>query len=369
KDEFLAIVSHELRTPLNPILGWSQLLLAGRLDAERTAQGVAIIERNAKLQAQLIDDLLDVSKILRGKLNLNKVPLNLESIIRAALSTVQLAAEAKSIQIKTEFEPNIGQVLGDAARLQQIMWNLIANAVKFTPERGQVVIKLKRIATQALIEVIDTGRGIEPEFIPYVFDRFRQADSANTREFGGLGLGLAIVLHLCELHEGTVAVSSPGLNQGATFSVRLPLIDVPKSKQTDLELGKQSLRSTQLNGLTILVVDDEADSLNILTLILEQEGATVISVASAAAALEVFNQTTPNMIISDIGMPHTDGYSLIRHIRQLPQGQNIPAIALTAYAGEIDQQRSFDAGFKKHIAKPVNISELLLAIAELNNEQ
>jgi PAS domain S-box-containing protein len=369
KDEFLAIVSHELRTPLNPILGWSQLLLAGRLDADQTAQGVAIIERNAKLQAQLIDDLLDVSKILRGKLNLNKVPLNLESIIRAALSTVQLAAEAKSIQIKTEFEPNIGQVLGDAARLQQIMWNLIANAVKFTPEQGQIVIKLKRIGTQALIEIVDTGRGIEPEFIPYVFDRFRQADSANTREFGGLGLGLAIVLHLCQLHKGTVAVSSPGLNQGATFSVRLPLIDVPTSKQTDLELGKQSLRSTQLNGLTILVVDDEADSLDILTMILEQEGATVISVASAAAALEVFNQTTPNMIISDIGMPHTDGYSLIRQIRQLPQGQKIPAIALTAYAGEIDQQRSFDAGFKKHIAKPVNISELLLAIAELNNEQ
>lgn len=368
KDEFLAIVSHELRTPLNPILGWSQLLLSGQLDADRTVQGVGIIERNAKLQAQLIDDLLDVSKILQGKLSLNKVPLSLESVIRAALSTVQLATEAKSIQIETEFESDIGQVLGDAARLQQIMWNLIANAVKFTPEKGQIVIKLKRIAQQALIEVADTGRGIEPEFIPYVFDRFRQADSANTREFGGLGLGLAIVLHLCELHAGTVTVSSPGLNQGATFSLRLPLMNAPTPKQIDSE-AEQPLRSNHFDGLTILVVDDEVDSLDILTMILEQEGATVISVASAAAALEVLNQTIPNLIISDIGMPHTDGYSLIKQIHQLPQGRDIPAIALTAYAGETEQQQSFEAGFKQHIAKPINIPELMTAIAELTDIQ
>ncbi|NJR44546.1 MAG: PAS domain-containing protein [Hyellaceae cyanobacterium CSU_1_1] len=245
KDEFLAIVSHELRTPLNPILGWSQLLLTGRLDADKTAQGIAIIERNAKLQAQLIDDLLDVSRILRGKLNLNKIPLNLESVIRSALTTIQLAIEAKSIQIETEFEFGIGQVLGDAARLQQIVWNLLANAVKFTPEQGHISVRLKRIANQALIEVEDTGRGIEPEFIPYVFDRFRQADSANTREFGGLGLGLAIVRHLSELHGGTVAVSSPGLNQGATFSVSLPLINVPTAKHIDLESDRSILNNEQ----------------------------------------------------------------------------------------------------------------------------
>jgi PAS domain S-box-containing protein len=367
KDEFLAIVSHELRTPLNPILGWSQLLLAGRLDAERIAQGIAIIERNAKLQAQLIDDLLDVSRILRGKLNLNKKPLNLETVIRAALTTVELAAEAKVIQIETEFDSDIGQVLGDTARIQQIVSNLIANAVKFTPERGHIFVKLKKIGTQALIEVEDTGRGIEPEFLPYVFDRFRQADSANTREFGGLGLGLAIVRHLSELHGGTVGVTSPGMNQGATFSVKLPLMNPSTSKQMDFELTDRTLQPNRFDGLTILVVDDEADSLAILTLVLEQEGANVISATSAAAALEVFNQTTqttPCLIISDIGMPHTDGYSLIKQIRQLPQGQ-MPAIALTAYAREIDRQHSLDAGFQKHIAKPINISELITAIAEL----
>ncbi|WP_158260741.1 PAS domain-containing protein, partial [Pleurocapsa sp. CCALA 161] len=363
KDEFLAIVSHELRTPLNPILGWSQLLLTGRLDADKTAQGFAIIERNAKLQAQLIDDLLDVSKILQNKLNLNKTPVNLESVIDSALTTIQLAIETKSIQIKTELESGIGQVLGDAARLQQIVWNLLTNAVKFTPEQGHIFVRLKRINTEALIEVEDTGRGIEAEFIPYVFDRFRQADSANTREFGGLGLGLAIVRHLSELHGGTVAVSSPGLNQGATFSVSLPVINVPTARHIDLE-SDRSIRSNRLNDLTILVVDDQKDSLEILTVVLEQEGANVISTRSAAAALAVLNQTTPHVIVSDIGMPHTDGYNLIKQIRQLPQGQ-IPAIALTAYAREIDRQHSFDAGFNRHIAKPIKIPELITAIAEL----
>ncbi|WP_019508113.1 hybrid sensor histidine kinase/response regulator [Pleurocapsa sp. PCC 7319] len=365
KDDFLAIVSHELRTPLNPILGWSQLLSGGKLDADKIAQGIGIIERNAKLQAQLIDDLLDVSRILRGKLELKVTPLNLELVIRAALTTVQLAAEAKSIQIETIFESNIGQVSGDAGRLQQIVWNLVVNAVKFTPANGRVFVKLKKAGTQAVIEIRDTGKGIEPEFIPYVFDRFRQENSANTREFGGLGLGLAIVKHLTELHGGTVAVSSPGLNRGAKFSVKLPLINTSISESININPLDLSAQPSRFKGLTMLVVDDEADSLDILTFVLEEEGAEVISVASAPAALSVFSQITPDLIVSDIGMPNTDGYTLMKEVRKLPQGLNIPAIALTAYAGEIDIQQSLDAGFQKHLAKPINIPQLIKAISEL----
>ena len=365
KDDFLAIVSHELRTPLNPILGWSQLLSAGRLDPDKTAQGVAIIERNAKLQAQLIDDLLDVSRILRGKLELNTAPLKLESVISSALATVQLAAEAKSIAIETTFEPDIGEVLGDAGRLQQIVGNLVANAVKFTPTNGRILVKLKRVGTEAVIEVRDTGKGIEPEFIPYVFNRFRQENSAKTREFGGLGLGLAIVKHLTELHGGTATVSSQGLDKGATFSVKLPLMSISISESINIDPLDGTVQPNRFDGLKILVVDDEVDSLDILTLVLEQEGAEVISVASALAALEMFDRTTPDIIVSDIGMPHTDGYTLIEEVRKLPQGQNIPAIALTAYAREIDMQQSLDAGFQKHMAKPIDIPQLLATITEL----
>ena len=365
KDDFLAIVSHELRTPLNPILGWSQLLSAGRLDPDKTAQGVAIIERNAKLQAQLIDDLLDVSRILRGKLELNTAPLKLESVISSALATVQLAAEAKSIAIETTFEPDIGEVLGDAGRLQQIVWNLVANAIKFTSTNGRISVKLKRVGTKAIIEVRDTGKGIEPEFIPYVFNRFRQENSAKTREFGGLGLGLAIVKHLTELHGGTATVSSQGLDKGATFSVKLPLMSISISESINIDPLDGTVQPNRFDGLKILVVDDEVDSLDILTLVLEQEGAEVISVASALAALEMFDRTTPDIIVSDIGMPHTDGYTLIEEVRKLPQGQNIPAIALTAYAREIDTQQSLDAGFQKHMAKPIDIPQLLATITEL----
>ncbi len=365
KDEFMAIVSHELRTPLNPILGWSQLLAAGTLDPEKTAAGISIIERNAKLQAQLIDDLLDVSRILRGKLNLNQTPLSLEMVIKSALTTVQLAAEAKSIQIKTEFEPKIGQVAGDAGRLQQIIWNLVSNAIKFTPEGGQVLIKLGKIGTQALIQVQDTGQGIDSEFLPHVFDRFRQAEGGNTRQFGGLGLGLAIVRHLSELHGGTVAVASEGKGKGAIFSVKLPLMDTPTVEPIDINPIEPSVKLNRFSGIKILVVDDEVDSLDILTLVLEQEGAEVISVASAAAGLEVLSKSTPDLIVSDIGMPKTDGHTLMGQIRNLSEGKNIPAIALTAYAGEVNQQLSLEAGFNRHLVKPINIPELIAAIAEL----
>ncbi len=368
KDEFLAIVSHELRTPLNPILGWSQLLSGGRLDAEKTSQGIAIIERNAKLQAQLIGDLLDVSRILRGKLNLAKTPLNLEVVIRSALTTVQLAAEAKSIRLETKFEPNIGQVLGDAGRLQQVVWNLVSNAIKFTPEGGKVTVTLERIGTQALIQVTDTGKGIKPEFLLYVFERFSQAESSSTRQFGGLGLGLAIVRHLSEIHGGTVAAESMGEGQGATFIVRLPLMNkAARLIEEDYDLMDQTVQPNRFSGIKILAVDDEADSLDIVTIVLEQEGASVTSVRSAEEALQVFPELNPNLIISDIGMPETDGCTLITRIRQLPQGKHVPAIALTAYAGESDRRRTLDAGFQEHISKPINIAELIITITRLTD--
>ena len=365
KDQFLAIVSHELRTPLNPILGWSQLLAGGKLDRERTALGIAAIERNAKLQAQLVNDLLDVSQILRGKLKLDKIPLNLSSVIEAALAKVQPTAENKSIEVESRFEPNVGKVLGDARRLQQIVWNLLSNAIKFTPKGGTVTVSLTEVETQAQIQVRDTGKGIEPEFLPYVFERFRQAQTGSTREFGGLGLGLAIVRHLTQLHGGTVAVESAGEGQGASFSVRLPLMNI-SAEQTH-QSGEELVQPNRFSGIEILVVDDEVDSLDILTLVLEQEGAKLTPVASAKAALDVFSQTTPNVIISDIGMPEVDGLTLMSQIRQLPEGKDIPAIALTAYAGEMERQSSFDAGFQKHIAKPIDIPELIAAITELLN--
>ena len=362
KDEFLAIVSHELRTPLNPILGWSQLLATGKLDPDKTSLGIDIIQRNAQLQIQLVDDLLDVSRILRGKLELELVPLDLEPIVRSALATVELSAQAKSIQIETQFEPNIGQVLGDAGRLQQIVWNLLANAIKFTPQRGQIIVTLKHLDSDALIEVKDTGEGIEPEFLPYVFDRFRQAQSGSTRQFGGLGLGLAIVRYLTELHGGTVEAGSPGRGRGATFSIKLPLMNRPTPKEIDRPPINQFVIPNRFSGLKILVVDDEVDSLDILTLILEQEGAIVTPVASAPDALVAFKKSTFDLIVSDVGMPQFDGYILMTKIRQLPQGENIPAIALTAYAGDVNQQNSLEAGFDQHLNKPINVPELITAI-------
>ena len=356
KDEFLAVVSHELRTPLNPILGWSQLLSSGRLDKKKTATAIAIIERNARLQSQLVDDLLDVSQILRGKLKLNKVPLNLESVIRAAIATVQLAAEAKEIQIETEFEPDVGQVVGDAGRLQQVVWNLLVNAIKFTPEGGRVTVKLARMGGQASIQVRDTGEGIKADFLPYVFDRFRQAEGGSTRKFGGLGLGLAIVRHLTELHEGTVAVKSQGKAKGAEFSVLLPLLKSTVESKT--EVNQRLKQTNRLNQIKILIVDDETDSLDILTLILEQEGARVTAVSSAVTALEVITKMTPDLVISDIGMPEMDGNTLIQRIRNL-KGKSIPAIALTAYASEVDRQLALSAGFNEHLSKPLDIPQLI----------
>jgi PAS domain S-box-containing protein len=369
KDEFLAVLSHELRTPLNPILGWAKLMRSRKLDQATSDRALETIERNAKLQTQLIEDLLDVSRILQGKLNLNFGRINLVSVIEAAIETVRLSAQAKSIEIQTIFESGVGTVLGDANRLQQVIWNILSNAIKFTPSEGQVKIKLEQVGSQIQICVTDTGKGIPPEFLPYVFDYFRQADGATTRQFGGLGLGLAIVRHLVELHGGTVQAESLGEEKGATFIVRLPCLQ-DEGKGIKDKINTSSLlpvQSLPLFGLEILVVDDDADMREFLPFMLEQYGATVTSVASAIAALTALSQSQPNLIISDIGMPEMDGYMLMRQIRSLKpeQGGTIPAIALTAYAGEIDYQQAIAVGFQQHISKPVDPEELVKAIGSL----
>ncbi|MEH1916545.1 AAA family ATPase [Nostoc sp.] len=369
KDEFLAVLSHELRTPLNPILGWAKLMRSRKLDQATSDRALETIERNAKLQTQLIEDLLDVSRILQGKLNLNFGRINLVSVIEAAIETVRLSAEAKSIQIQTSLESGVGEVLGDANRLQQVIWNILSNAIKFTPIGGQVKIKLEQVSSQLQICVTDTGKGIAPEFLPYVFDYFRQADGATTRKFGGLGLGLAIVRHLVELHGGTVQAESLGDGQGATFTVRLPYLQdenkgIKDAKANSLVVAAQS---SPLSGLEILVVDDDADMREFLPFMLEQYGASVTVVASAIEALTALSQSQPNLIISDIGMPEMDGYMLMRQVRSLEpeQGGTIPAIALTAYAAEMDHQQAIAVGFQRHISKPVDPEELVKAIASL----
>jgi PAS domain S-box-containing protein len=369
KDEFLAVLSHELRTPLNPILGWTKLIRSRKLDQATSDRALETIERNAKLQTQLIEDLLDVSRILQGKLSLNFGPINLVSVIEAAIETVRLSAQAKSIEIQAIFESGVGLVLGDGNRLQQVIWNILSNAIKFTPSGGQVKIKLEQVGSQVQICVTDTGKGITPEFLPYVFDYFRQADGATTRKFGGLGLGLAIVRHLVELHGGTVQAESLGEEKGATFTVRLPCLQ-DEGKGIKDKINTSSLlpdQSLPLSGLKILVVDDDADMREFLPFMLELYGATVTSVASAIAALTALSQFQPNLLISDIGMPEMDGYMLMRQIRSLEpeQGGTIPAIALTAYAGEMDYQQAIAVGFQQHISKPVDPEELIKAIGSL----
>ncbi|MBP5972279.1 PAS domain-containing protein [Brasilonema sp. CT11] len=360
KDEFLAVLSHELRTPLNPILGWSKLLQQGKLDAARTAHALDTIHRNAKLQVQLIDDLLDISRILRGKLSLTVTPVDLSTVICAALETVRLAAEAKSLHIQTTVCSGVGIVNGDAGRLQQVVWNLLTNAVKFTPADGQIEVKLAQVENNAQIQVKDTGKGIRSDFLPYVFEHFRQEDGATTRKFGGLGLGLAIVRQITEMHGGTVTVDSSGEGQGATFSVQIPLA----SQSNELPTPQQSLPNTSdLRGIRILVVDDEVDSRQFVAFILEQANAVVTTVGSGIDALQAFSESIPDIVISDIGMPEMDGYMMMRQIRALPveQGGQIPAIALTAYAAELDQQRAIAAGFLHHITKPID-PDVVLAI-------
>jgi PAS domain S-box-containing protein len=386
KDEFLAILSHELRSPLNPILGWSKLLQVRKFNETSLMQGLQTIERNAKLQTQLIDDLLDVARILRGKLSLEVEPVDLELAIDAALETVHLAAVAKSIQIQTYIDPQVGAVAGDAGRLQQVIWNLLSNAVKFTPEGGRVEVRLERKAegrrqtaeldTQpsalcplpsafAEITVSDTGKGISAEFLPHVFDYFRQADSKTTRKFGGLGLGLAIVRHIVELHGGTVWADSPGEDQGATFTVSLPLLkSVRPQVESNEPAHSPSLSQHPLQNLRVLVVDDEVDSREMVTVLLQQSGAIVTAVTSATAALQALAEGAIDIVISDIAMPDTDGYMLMQRLRTETK-QAPPAIALTAYAGEANQQKALAAGFQAHLSKPIEPTTLVATILDL----
>jgi len=376
KDEFLSILSHELRTPLNAILGWSTMLRQKNLSEDKVARALETIERNAKSQAQLIEDILDISRIITGKLRLRVRPVNLVPVIESAIESVQLAAEAKSIRLHSVLDSEAGPLLGDADRLQQVVWNLLSNALKFTPKDGRVQISLQRVNSHVEITVSDTGAGISSDFLPFVFDRFSQHDSTTTRSYGGLGLGLAIVRQLVELHGGTVTVVSPGIGQGTTFTVKLPvmIIHLPPSDPEPLnslvEPNGRFQASPTLEGLRILVVEDEADALELLSTILEKYGADVIAVASVKEALTIIETASDrslDVLVSDIGMPDEDGYSLIRKLRQLEaqRGGRLPAIALTAYARNDDRQQALLTGFQMHLTKPVDAAELVAVVASL----
>jgi PAS domain S-box-containing protein len=364
KDEFLAILSHELRSPLNSILGWAKLLRTRNFDEATTARAIETIERNAALQTQLVEDLLDVSRILQGKFSLNISPTNLASTIDAAIETMHLAAQAKSIQVECFIDSDVGLVAGDPNRLQQVVWNLLSNAIKFTPPGGTVMVSLERNGSEAQIQVSDTGKGINADFLPHVFDYFRQGDSSITRTHGGLGLGLAIVRYLVELHGGTIDAESPGEGKGATFTVRLPLMKAQPQTSNSEEVCDRAL---SLLGVRVLVVDDEPDTRELIKFVLENSGAQAIAVASAGEALLAFEQWSPDVLVSDIGMPQEDGYTLIRKLRarESKQGKLIPAVALTAYAREEDYRQAMEAGFQRHIPKPVEPNELVAVVAHL----
>ena len=369
KDDFLATISHELRTPLNAIIGWSQMLLGGKLDQDTSQRAIETIHRNAQSQNKLIGDLLDVSRIISGKLALDRRPLDLPVIIAASLDAIRPAAEAKNISLHSEIGEHAEAILADANRLQQVIWNLLTNAIKFTPRGGRVKVVLRRVEDHVQMIFIDSGIGISPEFLPLVFDRFRQADAASTRQQGGLGLGLSIVRHIVESHGGTVSAESAGEGKGSKFIVSLPLIDIENMpvEGSGIRAHREESMSTSLKGLNILVVDDEADSCDLLRALLERCGSKVATVTSAAEALEIIKETPPDLLISDIGMPIEDGYSLIAKVRALPaeQGGQIPAVALTAYAAPTDGQRIIQSGYQIHLAKPIETDEFLSAIANL----
>jgi CheY-like chemotaxis protein/anti-sigma regulatory factor (Ser/Thr protein kinase) len=368
KDEFLATLSHELRTPLTAMLGWLSMLRSGRLDAETSKHALATVERNAEAQAQLIEDLVDVSRIAGGKLKLDIEPVDLVTVISAAIDIVRPAANARGVSLEVSADAGVGPVAADSARLQQIIWNLLSNSVKFTPRDGHVTISLRRFESSAEVEVRDTGIGIDADFLPRVFERFRQAESALTRSHRGLGLGLAIVRHLTELHGGTVDAASDGEGQGATFTLRIPLAIHRAPSVVNVASARDG--NSKLNGLRVLLVEDEPDARDLLTFTLRVSGAEVQAVDSVQQALIDLHLFKPHVLLSDIGLPVESGYDLIEKIRALPSATSrIPAVALTAFATDKDRQRALASGFQMHLSKPVEPSALIEAIEQLVNSK
>ena len=369
KDEFVAMISHEIRSPLNAILGWSHMLRQGALDKTATANALESIERNARAQAQLVSDLLDVSRVITGKLRINARPVDIMNSVESALESVHPAAEAKQITIDVQREPYATVVTGDADRLQQVFWNLLSNAVKFTPRQGHVSVKIARTNSYLEVAVSDSGTGIPEDFLPYIFERFTQADTTSARKHAGLGLGLSIARHIVELHGGTIAAESAGEGKGATFRITLPVRALhPQevdSAQTAVPVDTIA-NEIMLNGLRIMVVDDEDETRELLKMMLSSHGAEVLAAASGTEALAQIDECQPGIIVSDIGMPVMDGYMFMKRVRALDSEQrSVPAIALTAYARAEDRLRALAAGFQMHVPKPVEASELVMVIASL----
>jgi len=373
KDEFLAVLSHELRTPLNAIVGYARLLRGGILSSEKAERGLETLERNATWLSQIIEDVLDVSRIVSGKIRLDVQPVELPVIVDNAVATSQPAADSRGVRMQTIIDPRVGPVSGDPDRLQQVVWNLVSNAVKFTPRGGRVQVRLERVNSHVEISVSDTGVGIRPDFLPFVFERFRQADGGTTRKTGGLGLGLAIVRHIVEMHGGTVHAASAGEGLGATFRVRLPVMIVhPEVSETPRQHPRSERRVPltdlgDLRGIRVLAVDDEQDALALLRVVLEAAGAEVFTVASGTNALSEIERTKPHVLVLDIGMPEMDGFELISRIRQSsdPAVRDVPAAALTAFARSEDRTRALRSGFEMHLAKPVDPGELVASVATL----
>jgi PAS domain S-box-containing protein len=371
KDEFLATLSHELRTPLNAIQGWTTLLKDRPARPEDIRNGLEVIERNVRAQAQIINDLLDMSRIISGKIHLEVQPLYLHEVVNSAIDTVRHMADVKDIRIRSMLDTRIGLVRGDPNRLQQVLWNILSNAIKFTPKDGLVQIVLERINSQAELSIEDSGVGIRPDFLPHVFERFRQADPGTTRRFGGLGLGLSIVKTLVELHGGSVRVKSPGENKGSTFIVCIPIshvrADRPQAQENSSADPTEVIELPRLENIRVLIVDDEPDGRALIARILEEQGARPVCASSAQEALKIVSEEQFDVLLSDVGMPDMDGYELIKHIRALDSSREgpLPAIAITAYARPSDRQRSLLAGFHMHLAKPVEARELVASIAGL----